>query len=39
MVIHEATKGKGNDLMFLNKWGYNDEQIKAISESIYEVAT
>ena len=38
-VLHEATKGNGKDLMFLNKWGYSDEQIKAISESIYEVAT
>ena len=38
-VLHEATKGNGKDLKFLNKWGYNDEQIKAISESIYEVAT
>jgi len=38
-VLLEATKGNGKDLKFLNKWGYNDEQIKAISESIYEVAT
>ena len=38
-ILLEATKGKGTDLKFLNKWGYNDEQIKAISESIYEVAT
>ena len=38
-VLLEATKGNGTDLNFLNKWGYNDEQIKAISESIYEVAT
>ena len=38
-VLLEATKGNGTDLEFLNKWDYNDEQIKAISESIYEVAT
>ena len=38
-VLLEATKGNGTDLKFLKKWGYNDEQIKAISESIYEVAT
>jgi len=38
-VLLEATKGNGADLRFLNKWGYNDEQINAISESIYEVAT
>ena len=37
-VLLEATKGNGTDLKFLNKWGYNDEQINAISESIYEVA-
>ena len=38
-VLLEATKGNGEDLSFLNRWGYNDEQINAISESIYEVAT
>jgi len=38
-VLLEATKGNGKDLKFLNQWGYNDEQIKAISESIYEIAT
>jgi len=38
-VLLEATKGNGTDLNFLDRWGYNDEQIKAISESIYEVAT
>ena len=38
-VLLEATKGIGTDLKFLDRWGYNDEQIKAISESIYEVAT
>ena len=38
-VLLEGTKGNGTDLKFLNKWGYNDEQINAISESIYEVAT
>jgi len=38
-VLLEATKGIGEDLKFLDRWGYNDEQINAISESIYEVAT
>ena len=38
-ILLEATKGKGTDLKFLNKWGYNNQQINAISESIYEVAT
>ena len=38
-VLLEATKGNGTDLKFLNKWGYNDEQIDSISKSIYEVAT
>ena len=38
-VLLDATKGNGKDLEFLNKWGYSDEQINAISESIYEVAT
>ena len=37
-VLLEATKGNGTDLKFLNRWGYNEKQIKAISESIYEVA-
>ena len=34
----EATKGHGSDFKFLQLWDYNDEQINAISESIYEVA-
>ena len=38
-ILLEATKGIGADLKFLDRWGYDDEQIKAISESIYEVAT
>ena len=38
-VLLEATKGNGTDLKFLDRWGYNDEQITAIAESIYEVAT
>ena len=38
-VLLEATKGNGTDLKFLNRWGYKEEQIKAISESIYEIAT
>ena len=38
-VLLDATKGNGKDLKFLNKWGYNEEQINAISESIYKVAT
>ena len=37
-VLLEATKGRGKDLEFLHKWGYNDEQINSISESIFEVA-
>jgi len=38
-ALLEATKGNGKDLKFLNKCGYNDKQISAIEESIYEVAT
>ena len=38
-VLLEATKGNGSDLKFLKRWGYNNEQINAISESIYKVAT
>ena len=38
-VLLEATKGSGEDVKFLNRWGYNNEQIKSISESIYEVAS
>ena len=38
-VLLEATKGNGSDLLFLDKWGYDDDQISAISKSIYEVAT
>ena len=38
-VLLEATKGNGADLKFLNRWEYNDEQINAITESIYAVAT
>ena len=38
-ILLDATKGNGTDLKFINKWGYDDEQINAISESIYEVAT
>ena len=38
-VLLEATKGNGADVNFLNRWGYDDEQINAISDSIYEVAT
>ena len=38
-VLLEATNGNGLDLKFLERWDYDDEQIKAISESIYEVAT
>ena len=37
-TLIEATKGNGPDLHFLKKWSYDDEQINAISESIYEVA-
>ena len=38
-VLLEATKGNGTDLKFLNRWNYNDEQINAIIESLYKVAT
>ena len=38
-ILLEGTKGNGTDLKFLHRWGYNDAQISAISESIYEVAT
>ena len=38
-VLLEATKGNGADLKFLDRWKYNDEQINAISDSIYAVAT
>ena len=38
-VLLEATKGNGADLKFLDRWGYNEEQINAISDSIYAVAT
>ena len=37
-VLLNATKGNGQDLKFLNRWGYSNEQINAITESIYEVA-
>ena len=37
-VLLDATKGNGDDLKFLDRWGYNEKQINAISESIYEVA-
>ena len=38
-VLLQATQGNGEDIIFLDRWGYDDEQIKAISESIFEVAT
>ena len=38
-LLLDATKGNGEDLKFLDRWGYNEKQIEAISESIYEVAT
>ena len=37
-MLLEGTKGNGKDLEFLNRWGYSNEQRKAISQSIYEVA-
>lgn len=37
-VLLDATKGNGTDLKFFDRWGYDDEQITAISESIYKVA-
>ena len=38
-VLLEATKGNGTDLKFLDNFVYNEDQINAISESIYQVAT
>tara|TARA_B100000700_G_C14497896_1_gene602673 strand:+ start:99 stop:617 length:519 start_codon:yes stop_codon:yes gene_type:complete len=38
-ALLQATKGYGKDVDFLNRWGYSAEQIKAISESIYSVAS
>ena len=38
-ALLDATKGDGADLQFFNRWSYSNEQINAISESIYEVAT
>tara|TARA_Y100001968_G_scaffold189166_1_gene173397 strand:+ start:430 stop:942 length:513 start_codon:yes stop_codon:yes gene_type:complete len=38
-TLLEATKGKGKDLDFINRWDYNNEQLNAISESIYSIAT
>ena len=38
-VLLEGIKGNGKDLKFLNRWGYNGEQINAITDSIYAVAT
>ena len=37
-MLLEGTKGNGKDLEFLNHWGYSNEQVQAISKSIYEVA-
>ncbi len=36
-ILLEATKGNGEDFKFLTRWAYNEKQIKAISESIFEV--
>ena len=36
-ILLEATKGNGEDFKFLTQWAYNEKQIKAISESIFEV--
>ena len=38
-TLLDATKGHGSDLEFINRWGYNDEQINEISKSIYKIAT
>ena len=38
-VLLQGINGNGKDLKFINKWGYNHEQINAIAESIDEVAT
>tara|TARA_Y100001978_G_scaffold101731_1_gene91008 strand:+ start:129 stop:641 length:513 start_codon:yes stop_codon:yes gene_type:complete len=37
-ILLDATKGNGEDLKFLERWGYNENQINAISESIYQVS-
>ena len=37
-MLLEGTKGNGEDLEFLTRWGYSNEQKQAISKSIYEVA-
>tara|TARA_Y100001968_G_scaffold131743_1_gene120191 strand:+ start:192 stop:704 length:513 start_codon:yes stop_codon:yes gene_type:complete len=37
-VLLDATKGYGRDVKFIDRWGYNNEQINAISESIFQVA-
>ena len=34
----EATKGKGEDISFLDHWGYDKEQIVAIANSINSIA-
>ncbi len=38
-LLLAATKGNGTYLKFLNRWDFNEQQINAISESIYKVAT
>ena len=32
--LSEATKGYGEDIEFLNRWGYDQEQINAINQNI-----
>ena len=38
-VLLEATKGNGTDLKFLNRWGYSQEQIDAISKILFNIAS
>ena len=36
-TLLEATKGKGNDVTFLERWGYDNEQKLAISSIIFAI--
>ncbi len=37
-LLLDATKGKGIDVQFLEKWGYDDQQKQAIASSIHSIA-
>ena len=37
-ILIDATNGKGEDVKFLDRWGYDDEQKLAISENINSIA-